>query len=463
MSSVHPFSIRLTMAAFGILASFIFSTLWVVENDKFWMSCYTSALVFSTLYLWTHRRNLISLSGLFVGISLIAITLPAVPYLVFELEARPGFHASIFLNSLGQIYFVTLALILSPSRSLYCLNSGMFVGQSWDRFVHINRIICLSTLPMVLIVISVAGGWGYLFGDRSGSFDRVASMKGLGPLMLFSVINVMALFFWVLALWLKGQKWRAVLIATLVLFLNGFTGGRQNLIGFLFASLLFHVALNGYKNKVLLYAIAAGLCIIFMKVFRVAEDSGLDFPWYVMFFLQFAGDFDSLQNDSVLVEYTTDYGFFGFYHIWSNIMVYLPRDLFPWKPHDLGSLYLNTYLFPGIYLGSEGGTGLALGFQGVWYAAYGLSTLALGNLILSVALGWADRRIYRKIHQHAPSVFVVAYIFIMGQSIIIYRDGFYVFLNAGVYVGFYYVIYKFIRSMVKENAVIGAPRHLEAS
>jgi hypothetical protein len=186
-------------------------------------------------------------------------------------------------------------------------------------------------------------------------------------------------------------------------------------------------------------------------------------PWYVIFFLQFAGDFDSLNNNSTLVEYTREHGFFGFYHIWSSILIYFPRDLFPWKPHDLGGLYLNTFLFPGVYLGAEGGTGLAIGFQGIWFATYGLITLLLGNLLLAISLNWADRRVYRHLHYAAPGVFLVAYIFLIGQSVIIYRDGFYAFLNTGLYVGIYFLFFKFSQSLGKKNETTSSPRHLDTA
>jgi len=461
MSDDNSRSIRYAVAWTGALFSFIYGALWVLDIINAWKSCYASAVAFSVLYLWTHRRNLISLSGFFIGLSLIAITLPAVPYLIFELESHPSFYASIYLNSLGQIYFVTLALILVPARSLYCANSGLFVGQRWDRFVRINGVICLVSVPFVLLAITEAGAWGYLLGSRTGDYDRIASMKGLGPLMVFSVVNMMALFFWATGVWLQGMKWRALVVSLLLLFLNGFTGGRQNYIAFFLGCLIIYVALIGFNKRLLLLVPTAGFLIVFMKALRVGDlDNVVDVPWYVSFFLHFAGDFDSLNNDSVLIEYTREHGFFGFYHIWSNVLIYLPRDFFPWKPHDLGGLYLNTYLFPGVYLGAEGGTGLAIGFQGIWYAAYGLSTLLLGNFLLAFILSWNDRYVYRSLHHLPPGLFLVVYIFLIGQSVIIYRDGFYAFLNAGLYVGIYYILFKSIQPMVKKNAAISPSRPL---
>lgn len=403
------------------------------------------------------------MNGIFAGLSLIAITLPALPYLVFEFEPHPDFYASILLNSLGQLFFVTLLLFIAPSRSLHCDNSQLFRGQRWASFAHTNGLLCLATFPFVLLAITMAGAWGYLLGDRSGDFDRIASMKGLGPLMIFSVINILALFFWASGTWLQGKKWRVFIVATLLLFLNGFTGGRQNIIFFFIGALIFHVALRGFSKKTLLSIVVIGFAIVFMKIFRVSDPgNNLEVPWFVSFFLHFTGDFDSLNNVSVLIEHVRENGFFGFYHIWSNILVYVPRELFPDKPHDLGGLYLNSYLFPGVYLGAEGGTGLALGFQGTWYAAYGLSTLLMGNLLLAVSFTWADRRIYRKVHQDAPGVFLMAYIFLIGQSVITYRDGFYSFMNTGLYICIYFVLFKLIQSMGKRHATIGPPRHLEA-
>ncbi len=448
----------------GAVASICFSILWALDVAGGWIGCYATAIFLSLLFLRTHRHNLLSLSGIFVGLSLISITLPAAPYLLFEFEPTNGFYASIFLNSLGQIYFVTLALLLAPSRALYCPDSQLFQGTRWMQFVQANRLVCLTTFPLVLLAITQSGGWGYLFGDRSGEFDRIASLKGFGPLMIFSVINVMALFFWVSGVWLQGRKWIAFAFAAFFLFFNGFTGGRQNIISFFIGGLIIHIALSGFSKKTLLLIPLVGLSIVFMKAFRVSGvDNVLDMPWYVNFFLQFAGDFDSLNNDSSLVEYTRENGFFGFYHIWSSILIYLPRDIFPWKPHDLGGLYLNTYLFPGVYLGAEGGTGLAIGFQGIWFAAYGLITLLLGNFLLAISLGWADRHVYRRLHYSAPGLFLVAYIFLAGQSVIIYREGFYAFLNTGLYASIYFIFFKFSQSLVRKNEPISSPRHLESA
>lgn len=462
--STHSPIIRYMSLVAGIFTSFVFSLLWSLGMNETWVSCYVITVLLSLTFLWTHRHNLLSLSGIFIGLSLIAISLPAFPYLIFDLEPVSGFYDSIYLNSLGQMFFVTLAFYLSPSKSLYKPETLLFKNTEWKKFTRINGKICLITLPIVILTITQAGAWGYLLGDRSGEFDRIASMKGLGPLMIFSVINMMALFFWACGNWLNGKKAKTIIIVILLLFINGFTGGRQNIIAFFLGALIIHIAISSLNKKTLFFIPAIGLLIVFMKMFRVTGPSDVaEFPWYIGLFLQFAGDFDSLNNVSTLVEYTHQHGFFGFYHIWSNILVYVPRELFPGKPHDLGVLYLNTYLFPGVYLGADGGTGLALGFQGVWYAVYGLPTLLLGNLLLALTLTWADRRFHRRLHHAKPGLFLVAYIFLIGQSVITYRDGFYSFLNAFLYVGIYYLILIFIQSTTKQNATTSPSRPLEST
>lgn len=201
-----------------------------------------------------------------------------------------------------------------------------------------------------------------------------------------------------------------------------------------------------------------------MKIIRVSDISGLsDIPWYLGFFMQFVGDFDSLNNVSILLDYLRLHDFFGFYHIWSNFLIYIPREIYPDKPHDIGTLYLNTYLFPGVYLGADGGTSLVLGFQGLWYAIYGLPTMLLGNLILAISMAWADRKIYVQVHQTRPSLFLVAYIFLVGQSIITYRDGFYSYLNTFFYVAVYWIIYQFLNAIVRKNEFIGSSRTLASA
>lgn len=445
----------------GALAVVFFSIFWALNLQNVWATCYASALALSVLFLWTHRHNLISLSAIFVGLSMIALTLPAVPYLLFGIEATPSLHASIFLNSLGQIYFLVFAEIFAPTRSLHCRKSQLFSGSHWSNFVRVNGLICLITTPFVVLTITAAGAWGYLIGDRSGDFDRIASMKGLGPLMIFSVINVTALFFWACGTWLKGRRLVAFIVVILMLFLNGFTGGRQNLIAFFFCALLIQVAIGGFNKKTFFVIPFIGLIIVFMKILRVSDSDGqLDTPWIIDFFLHFAGDFDSLNNDSALIDYVNKNGFFGFYHIWSNILIYIPREIFPAKPHFTGTLFLNMHLFPGVYLGAEGGTSLVLGFQGVWYAVYGLATMMFGNILLATSFGWADRVVYKKLHESSPGFFIVAYTFLIGQSIITYRDGFYSFLNTIVYTFIFFIFYKLINSLIKIYAITRASRPL---
>lgn len=445
------------------LCSAIFISLWAGDITNAWLSCYISTIALSCTYLWMHRRNLVSLSSVFVGLSLIAITLPAVPYLVFDLEPPSSFYPSLFLNSLGLLLFVSFAFYLSPYRGLYQPSPKLFAARHWATFVYINGLICFFTFPLVILAITKAGAWSYLLGDRSGDFDRIASMKGLGPLMIFSVVNVMALLFWAAGSWLKGRKWRVLVVVALVLFFNGFTGGRQNLIAFFLGALVLYSVIKGLNKRGLAFVLLIGTIIVFMKVLRVggnAEEAIL--PWYVTFFLQFVGDFDSVNNVSVLIDYIGQHDYFGFFHIWSNILVYVPRELFPSKPHDIGGLYLNTFLFPGVYLGADGGTGLALGFQGLMYAAYGIPTLVMGNLVLAFSLGRADRQVSSRLHLSKPGYFLVAYIFLMGQSIITYREGFYSFLNTAFYVSVYYFFFKSIQLIITFHESSISSRPLEA-
>lgn len=232
----------------GIVLSIAFSILWCLESVDTWAYCYLSAIILGVSFLWMHRRNLISLNGIFVGISLIAITFPAVPYLLFGIEPLDSFNSSIYINSLGLIYFLSLANIISPRKTLYFPHSKMYIGPYWDKFVRINGLICIFTFPIVIIALTKAGAWGYLFGDRSGEYDRIASMKGLGPLMIFSVINVTSLFFWGCGRWISGKKIQVICIVIAVLFFNGFTGGRQNYIFFFLGASLIYLGKFGLKK-----------------------------------------------------------------------------------------------------------------------------------------------------------------------------------------------------------------------
>lgn len=439
----------------------VFLASYVMDGASAWPQCYGLALICVFLYLWQFRRNLFSTTTIFVLLSVVAITFPVVPYLVFDLEFGSYFYDSIYINTLGLYFFLAFAVLLSPTISPQANPKEFLKSVEWERFFKINQRICIFTFPFVLVAITVAGAWGALLSLQDSSFDRIASMKGLGPLMIFSVMNVVSAFFWAVGLFTRHKQLRAIALLLFILFVNGFTYGRGNLIFVFFGSLLFYLALRGVSLKVIIAAALGGIFIILLKVTRGGEQ--LDLPWQLMFFLHFAGDFDSLNNSVTLIEYTKQNGFFGLYHIWSNLLVYIPREIFPGKPHDLGGLYLNTFLFPGVYLGAEGGTGLALGFQGIWYAVAGLPSLVIGNLLLAWILCSCDRAFKRKVKIGKPSLMLIAYIMLIGQSIILYRDGFYAFMNVGFYIACYWAMYKIFSSTRGLHETASASRPLASA
>lgn len=451
---------RLHWSLVFITLGTFFTLLYAVEGASAWRFCYAFALFSAGFYLWKFRGNFFSLASIFVALSFIAISFPVVPYLFFDLGYNQYFFDSIYINSLGIFFFLAVSFLKSPTRIPKASASQFLISPAWKRFYRINSKICLISFPFVLWAITLAGAWGAFFNLENSGYDRVASMKGMGTLMIFSVINITSAFFWAQGLWVRGKKIRAVILLAFFVFINGFTNGRGNLIFVFFAALLFYMVVRGMNRKILIGAFFGGLLIILMKLTRGYAGVS-DYPWMLQFFLHFAGDFDSLNNGTALIEYTRQHGFFGLYHIWSNILIYIPRELYPNKPHDIGGLYLNTYLFPGVYRGAEGGTGLSLGFQGIWYAVAGLPSLIFGNLVLGWSLSLFDRLFARYVAIGEPKAFLIAYIMLIGQSVIIYRDGFYAFLNVAFYMCIYWMFVKFF--LRGRNAAFVSSRVMEKS
>lgn len=412
-------------------------------SDEWWVWCYTSSIILSLIFLWLARANLLTLSPIFITIYLVAIVFPAIPYIVFDLEAVRSFHESVFLNALGLMAYLLMSFYLFPVKTIRVLAPDDLYQIKWQGFFHINQRIFVWTLPIVLFVVIYSGGWRvfYLgFDSNVSGFDRMSTLRGMGTLMIFSYLNIYSGTFLTIGYWIRARKKRAVALAIFFLTLNGFTGGRAGVIWFFMAILLFYGIRKGVNWRIVSLGLLGGFGIIMMKLFRSSVGHN-DLPWQIALFAQFSGDFDSLNNVSALLEYVNrSSAYTGFYHIWSNILVFIPRFLLVDKPYDIGGLYLNTLVFPGIFLGAQGGTGFSFGVAGVFFAAAGIITLVFGCASLALITCWFDRNLAKVVNYDGPSQFLILYLMLLGQVVVLYRDGLYALMN----MLFFYVCYRIV-------------------
>lgn len=423
---------------------------------EYWWYCYGAALACGSGFLVWRRRSFFTLSSVFVVLCLIGLTLPVVPFLFFGVDAL-DLRRSIYVNSLGLIFFVAMALLASPSTAPRWQGDAFLTTPEWTAFFAANRRIFWITIPGVLLAITLSGGWQAYLGLDEGGFDRIASLKGMGPLMIFSFVNVFSAGFYAIWLWTKD---RAVVAMSLVVFttlLNGFTYGRGNLIMISMMFLTFYGLRQGFSLKALLVTLIAGIGIVLLKVTRIGMgvDSGPEVSPLLAFSMQFAGDFDPVNNVAQLIDYVSTNGYPGFYHIWSTILIYVPRVLFPGKPQDIGGVHLTTLVFPGVYLGAEGGTTFTFGAVGVWYAVAGMTTMVCGLVLQSVVLGVMER-IFVSWSQicRRPTAGMVVYLLAIGQVIIMYREALYPLVNVVFYFACYWIMYLIVKMrLINETAL----------
>jgi hypothetical protein len=224
----------------------------------------------------------------------------------------------------------------------------------------------------------------------------------------------------------------AILLLFLSLFLNGFTHGRNNLITTIFFFLFAYGIRKGFSIKSFTYFVLVGILIVFYKITRGI--SAVDYTGLVLFFGHFAGDFDTLMNTGKVIEYCESVEFPGFFHIWSLLLIYIPRFFFSDKPHIIGGLHLSDLVFPGVYLGAEGGTGYSVGMPATLFAVSGLGSMIVGIGILAFILYVYDLLLHRWSRDQAtPNFFLLHYLFLLSGVVILYRDGFYAFMNALFY------------------------------
>lgn len=448
--SVSRFDLAFSAIMF-LLGSFYVVEFYSAPID-YWVHCYISALVCGVIFLVRRRKSFFMLSSVFIALFIVGLTLAISPFLFFDVDAL-DLRLSIYINSLALIIFVAIALLVSPPRAARLVAGGAaLTTPPWLSFFKVNRRIFLFTLPGVLLAITLSGGWAvFSAGLQNSGFDRTGSLKGLGPLMIFSSLNVLSGVLYGIGLWLRNQKIASVLFLFALITLNSFTYGRGNLITLVMICMTFYGLSNGYSLKALAMLFAGGVGIVSLQALRAigveSEDYGYSFQ--LNFINKFAGDFDTVINTSLLIDYIQQNGYLGIYHIWSTVYQFVPRFVFPDKPHFFADVYINSLIFPDVYLGAEGGTTFTFGAVGVWYAVAGIATMIFGLILQAVLMGGAERILLnRSLRNSEPNFNFVAYLILVSQVVIMYRVGFYPFMNAILLISLYYISYTVMKRSI---------------
>lgn len=428
----------MSLASIAALAIFL-ARYWVSGPDA-WGWCYVSSIGLALAYLWVNRARIFCLTPIFVSIVTVAHSLPALPYTVFELDPVRNFHRSLYVNSLGFLVILAVACLHQRPARPILVPQPRFQSQEWLDFFRINARLFKATTPLVLAAMFLSGGWQVLLGVLpSEEFSRTGAFKGLGPLMLFAALNVYAGTVYGFSLVGRHKLLQGAMLVAFMLAINSFTLGRGNVI-LVFMYGLFSFALTrGINLKLMGTAFLIGIGIVLMQLFRATGEGGSDFSPVLALMLKFSADFDSLNNTALLINHVEDAGFPGWYHIYSFIYNPIPRSIFPDKPHFFGILHLNDLIFPGMYLGKDGGTNFTFGLFGTWYGAQGMGTLLFGSWISARFLCWLDTRLDAWRSMPTPNLLFIFYLFVLGQIVIFYRDGLSVFVSALIQIPLYMV------------------------
>ncbi|AXX91795.1 hypothetical protein CPU12_11450 [Malaciobacter molluscorum LMG 25693] len=426
-----------------IIFVFIGAFLFYQKDFQYWSLYYYSTVFITIIYLYKNIPFCYFFSFLFIIFQLIGITFSVIPFLYFDLELE-GLNKALFLHSLSLCFTVAInILFFSKYRVKLTVKNSLFDTPAWSKFILINKRIFYFTLPFVFLAMYFSNGWKSFFGIEG--YDRVASMKGMGFLMIFSVINVGSAIFLVLNNFYKKNYLNILFPLFSILVINGFTQGRNNLIWLIFTAFFVLGVFNKINKKTIIYFFFLGLLIVFYKIMRYNPNEN-QFSLLLTFFLNFTGDFDVVIRTTNLLNYIEKNDFFGLYHIWSQLLVYLPRTIFPDKPQILGNLYLNALVFPGVYTGGIGSTGFTFGVISVLYSITGISFALLLLFLSCFVFIKFDNYIYKEIVNKRLSIFFVIYFFLLQNVIIYYREWSTgitnILLYSFIYI-FFYTIFKF--------------------
>lgn len=419
---------------------------YMVSIENYWTISYETTIIVCLIYLYIRRENYFTVSWLVIVMNLIGITLPIFPSLFFFDEVNDSIKKAIYIHSWGIILFIICILFQTPSFKHHKVDTEKLKSNEWDVFFSVNKVVYFSTIPLVILLLIVSGAWKVYSGLEESGFSRVADLKGLGPMIIFSYINVLSGSFWGMSLFLKKNTFSAIFLLIFTIFINNIGYGRGNIITMLCVLFFFFGIRQRFSFKVPLVMLMTGFIIVFSQMLRSSGEQSYDTKLLEML-LKFSGDFPEVVNTSALIEYLKHSNYFGGNIIWGNLWYYIPRTLYTGKPDSYGGLELTANIFPDMFSGKEGST-TTFGIYGTLFSVYGVPSVIVGIIFLAALLGQFEKKVITWIAQPKPNILLIYYVIFMGFTQILHREGFLAIFNSFNQCLLYYIYYSLIKYVI---------------
>ncbi|WDT80247.1 MAG: hypothetical protein MPW14_00080 [Candidatus Manganitrophus sp.] len=197
LTMVSAVMLRKTIVSLALFVSVVFLYhFFLTDMESYWFIGYGVALFGGVSYLIAARHYYYQVTYVFTLLQLIGLTLAIAPYLIYP-DLELNIRKAVYIHSIGLLVFLWLYTLMGLGTSEVKTDSKSMMDEKlWAQFFSANKGIFLLSLPGVLVAMVASGGWQAYAGlSAEGGYDRVASMKGMGPLMIFSVLNVFSGFF----------------------------------------------------------------------------------------------------------------------------------------------------------------------------------------------------------------------------------------------------------------------------
>lgn len=438
---------------FCFISFVVYFFCFIIDPLRFWVEAYLSSLFIIIVYLYIRRENYFTVSYLVIALNLIGITIPLIPYFYFYSgDINNYLLKSIYLHSWGIILFIGCLLTFTPSFEDIKLEHKDFQIEAWDYFFRINKYVFYLTMPLVFILLLISGAWKVYINEQT-SFSRISDLKGLGPLLLFSFINVLSSSLYIVQLFNCERKIKGILLFILTITINNVGYGRGPLILMLCIFLFFYGITNKFSFKVIIGIIFAGGLLVSAQLLRALGRASELQNQILGTSLKFSGDFPEVVNTAALMEYLHNRDYFGGSILWGNLWYYIPRALYGAKPQVFGGLELNVAVFPDLYLGKSGGSTTTFGIYGTLFSICGIGGLLVFIIILAYLIGVVENNVLKWIKKPQPNFFFIFSLTTLSYVQIIHREAFLGLFNSFNQAIFYFIFYLFTKQvLIKGNS-----------
>jgi hypothetical protein len=372
--------------------------------------------------------------ALYLCVSILACGLPLVaielrrphPNLLEPIVlANLGFFGSYFFKGLliqfDRDLFVTYPLQWANPGSLLpyfaiswlallCLNIGYYANcgslgvsspqKSIDgnaRYLYLGLVLIsvVSTLDIVLRInfyfpslLYSAAAW------EQFRFDVTRTWLDGGVAFLFPIYIGFFHISYEISARQSAPVWERTLIALAAIFVQIVIGSRALLLTWVLALLIFRsiwispIAPRRQAIILSLFPLIGGAMGILQKITTEgAKSLQLEFPLNIFYRLSSSYEQFETMIDIINSKFPFDHG----YSIFEDVfLTYLPRNIFAFKPIDLGFLRAQNVVF-GDFWAIDRGTTYPVGILGELYFNFGYLGIFLGMLFFGAILGWLRR------------------------------------------------------------------------